>query len=332
MKGTGERQRCCITPSVTLRRSSGFPTDSAKRIAVRRMCRGSQGCGSPTVLSLRWRLFIRRTSSMTRVFYNSPAEVARHGKGGAEAPPSWSKKPVLLPACGKQVEEGKHRRKGRRDVREGRGGQDPPSACGLRARQNPVACQEPVGTGRSVDLDRQRYEVESENPDKHDDGDVDQERPQRRRRAPDKEGEDKRHRPELAADVHDREDAGPQLHRHVAACVLNRVPHLVGGHADPCDGTTPEVVLGESDDFVPRVVVVRELPGHGLHLNVAEAVTVEYHPRRLLTGEAARAPLFRVLRVGTSHPQGSCPGYEHADDHNQYVTAEATWYEQRVSS
>src|SRR5919202_7101453 len=119
MNGTGERQKCCITPSVTLRRSPGSPTDSAKRIAARRMCLGSHGCGSPTVLSLRLRLFMRRTSSMTRVFYNSRADAARHKKGGAEAPPSWSKRSVLLPACGKKVEEGKHRRKGRRDVGEG---------------------------------------------------------------------------------------------------------------------------------------------------------------------------------------------------------------------
>src|SRR5215212_91294 len=112
-----------MTPSVTLRRSSGAPTDSAKRIAERRMCLGSHGCGCPTVLSLRRRLFMRRTSSMTRVFYNSLAGAARQEKGGAEAPPSWSKRASLLPAYGEQVEEGKHRRKGRGDVREGRCGQ-----------------------------------------------------------------------------------------------------------------------------------------------------------------------------------------------------------------
>src|SRR5918993_5880062 len=163
MNGTGERQRCCITPSVTLRRSSGSPTDSAKRIAERRMCLGSQGCGSPTVLSLRRRLFIRRTSSMTRVFYNSPAGAARQSKGGAEAPPSWSKRSALLPANEQQVEEGQHRCKGRRDVRKGRRGQDPPRASDLGARQNSVARQEPVGAGRGVYLHRQRHHVEGQN-------------------------------------------------------------------------------------------------------------------------------------------------------------------------
>src|ERR671910_656002 len=176
MKGTGERQRCCITPSVTLRRSSGPPTESAKRIAARRMCLGSQGCGSPTVLSLRLRLFMRRTSSMTRVFYNSLAGAARQHKGGASAPPLCCERYVLLPAYGEQIEEGQHRRKGRRDVREGRRGQDPSRTRGLRARQDPVLRQEPVGAGRGVDLDWQRHDVEGQDPNEHDDGDVDQER------------------------------------------------------------------------------------------------------------------------------------------------------------
>src|SRR5919107_1287127 len=177
MNGTAERQRCCTTPSVTLRRSSGFPTESAKRIAERRMCLGSQGCGSPTVLSLRLRLFMRRTSTMTRVFYNALAGAAQHEKGGAEAPPSRPIKPVLL-----------------------------------------------------------------------------------------------------AAYVHDREDAGPELHRHVAAGVLDGVPHLVGRYADPRDGVLRVVLLGQPDDLAARVVVVRELPGHGLHPHVGQPVTVEDHP------------------------------------------------------
>src|SRR5215218_8529529 len=123
MKGTGERQRCCITPSVTLRRSTGSPTDSAKRIAERRMCLGSHGCGSPTVRSRLWRLVMRRTSSMTRVFYNSPAAGAQREKfeGEAEAPPSLPGRiPPLLPADGEQVEESQHRSQGRGDVRKGR--------------------------------------------------------------------------------------------------------------------------------------------------------------------------------------------------------------------
>src|SRR5215207_8217346 len=117
------------------------------------MCLGSQGCGSPTVLSLRLRLFMRRTSSMTRVFYNSLAGAARQHKGGAEAPPLCYERSVLLSAYGEEVEESEHCREGRRDVREGRRGQDPPRARSLRARQDPVLCQEPVGAGGGVDLD-----------------------------------------------------------------------------------------------------------------------------------------------------------------------------------
>src|SRR5215218_5459308 len=192
MKGTGERQRCCITPSVTFRRSAGSPTDSAKRMAVKRMCLGSHGCGSPTVRSRLRRLVMRLTSSMTRVFYNSRAADARQGKvrGQAEAPPPWSREKVstLLPAHGQQVEEGQHRRKRSSDVRESRRGQDPPGASCLRARQNPVACQQSVGAGGSVDLDWQRHHVEQENPEEQQDGDVHQERSYRARRAPDKEG------------------------------------------------------------------------------------------------------------------------------------------------
>ena len=109
MKGTGERQRCCITPSVTLRRSAGSPTDSAKRIAIRRMCLGSHGCGSPTVRSRLRRLVIRLTSSMTRVFYNSRATHARQGKfeGGASALPSRSKEWSCATACSRPAGRGR---------------------------------------------------------------------------------------------------------------------------------------------------------------------------------------------------------------------------------
>src|SRR5215210_4369143 len=164
MKGTGERQRCFITPSVTLRRSAGSPTDSAKRIAVRRMCLGSHGCGSPTVRSRLRRLVMRRISSTTGVFYNSRAADARRGKvrgrGRSPALVIRTKGLYLLPAYDQQVEEGQHRRQGRSYVRKGRRGQDPPGASGLRARQYPVARQEPVGAGGSVDLDGQRHYVE----------------------------------------------------------------------------------------------------------------------------------------------------------------------------
>src|ERR687890_1976549 len=155
MNGTGERQRCCITPSVTLRRSSGSPTPSAKRIAERRMCLGSQGCGSPTVRNRLRRLVMRRISSMTRVFYNSIAAAARREKvreRGQSLALAIRMDFSLLPAYGEQVEEGQHRRQGRRDVREGRRGQNPSGPPGLRAREYSVARQEPVGPGGSVDL------------------------------------------------------------------------------------------------------------------------------------------------------------------------------------
>src|SRR5215208_2242257 len=97
-------------------------------------------------------------------------------EGGASAPPSLSRGKVstLLPTHGQQVEEGQHRRKSSSDVRESRGGQDPPGASCLCARQYPVACQQSVGAGGSIDLDWQRDPMEQQNPEEQQDGDVDQ--------------------------------------------------------------------------------------------------------------------------------------------------------------
>src|SRR5829696_4441065 len=262
---------------------------------------------------------MRRISSTTGVFYNSRAADARRGKvrgrGRSPALVIRTKGLYLLPAYDQQVEEGQHRRQGRSYVRKGRRGQDPPGASGLRARQYPVARQEPVGAGGSVDLDGQRHYVEEQNPEEKYDGHVDKERSQRARRATDEEGHDESQGPELAAKVHDREDTGPQLHRHVSARVLDRMPHLVGGHADPGDGTTPEVVFRQPDDLASRIIVVGELSGYRLYPDVRKTVAVEYHARRLGAGKTTRASLLRVLRVRAPHPQGRGPRDEHADDH-----------------
>ena len=74
--------------------------------------------------------------------------------------------------------------------------------------------------------------MEQKDPEEQHDGDVDQERPNGLAAPPTKKAMMKA-RANLAAEVNDRENPGPQPHGHVAAGVLDRVPDLVGGHADP---------------------------------------------------------------------------------------------------
>src|SRR5215207_8644222 len=69
-----------------------------------RMCRGSHGCGSPTVRSLRRRLLMRFTSSTTALFYNlrppnaqrCPEVAPRPERGREPKSPPSGVSPLLL--------------------------------------------------------------------------------------------------------------------------------------------------------------------------------------------------------------------------------------------
>src|SRR5215207_918327 len=323
MNGTGERQRCCITPSVTLRLPRGSPTDSAKRIPASRMCLGSHGCGSPTVRSRRRRRLMRWISSTAWIFYNLRQPGARQEKGRGRTPPDTLLFATrLLAAQHEQVQQRQQRGERRRDVRERRRRQYALGAVGLAAREDTVAGQDAVGPGRGIDLHRQRDHMEGEDPGEGDHGELDEQASQRRTYAQDDRQKEQR-KPELPGEVDYREEPSPELHRQVARGALDGVPALVGRHAHPRDRVAPEVVLRKPHDLAPRVVVVGKLPGHRLDLHVGEVVPVQDHARRLRPGQPAGAHLLGILRIRTPHPERRRPGDEGTHDHHYEITAES---------
>src|SRR3712207_3798086 len=108
--------------------------------------------------------------------------------------------------------------------------------------------------------------------------------------------------PELAGEVHYREEPRPELHRQVATRVLDGVPALAGRHTHRSYRRFAEVALREPDHLTHRVVVVGELPRDRLYSYVREVVAIQDHAGRLGPGEAAGAHLLRVLRVRASNP------------------------------
>src|SRR5215212_7905307 len=123
------------------------------------MCRGSHGCGSPTVRNLRRRLLMRFTSSTARPFYNlrplnAGGRTTYKKKAGTGAPALCSLARLPILAQEEQVQERQNSGQRRRDVGKGSRRKDPPGAVGLGVREDAIAGQEAIRPGGSVDLHR----------------------------------------------------------------------------------------------------------------------------------------------------------------------------------
>src|SRR5215203_298042 len=136
---------------------------------------------------------------------------------------------------------------------------------------------------------------------------------------PNEDAHDEQWQPDLAAKSHHGKEPRPELHRNVARGVLDSVSDLVRSYAHRSYGSVREVVLRESDNLTPRVVVVRELSWHRLDADVGQAVAVEYHARRLGACKTTRTRLLRILRVRTPNPERSDPRNGGPNDHHEYV-------------
>src|SRR5918995_4087745 len=294
------------------------------------MCRGSHGCGAPIVRSLRRRLLMRFISSTTAPFYNLRPLVAgelrdeprARKRRGTESPPfkvsPQEATALFVLAQEEQVQERQDSGKGSSYVGEGRRRQHTPGAARLTGREHAVAGQEAVGAGGGVDLQRQRHHVKGQHRQEQDRRELDKELSGPTRAAY-KDTRDEQVHPDLAAESHDREDSCPQLHRQVAASVLDRVPDLVGRHTDRSDGVLSKSTLREPHRLAPRVVVVGKLSGDRLDLHVSKIVAVQNHARRLRTSQPACAHLLGVLLVRAPYPERRGPGDQHPDDHQDYV-------------
>src|SRR5918997_3216097 len=235
---------------------------------------------------------------------------------GACAPPLIFEGFLLLLAAQRdQVQQRQQRGERRRNVREGGRREDPLGPVRLTAREDPVARQEPVGAGGSVDLDRQRHNVEEQYAGERDHGELDKELARCRPHAQD-DGQEEQREPKLPREAHYREEPRPELHGQVPARVLDGVPDLVGGHADARYGVAPEVVLREPHDLAPGVVVVGERSRHRLDPHVGEVVAIQDRARRLRPGQAAGRRLLGILAVRAPYPERRGPGDEGAHDHH----------------
>src|SRR5215210_7731383 len=129
-------------------------------MCANRMCRGSHGCGSPTLRSLRRRLPMRFTSSTTAPFYNlrplnarrSPRVKPRARKGREPKSPPCGASPrlptlLLVLAQEEQVQERQERGQGRCYVGEGRRRKYALGTVRLAAGEYTVAGQKAVGAG-----------------------------------------------------------------------------------------------------------------------------------------------------------------------------------------
>src|SRR5215204_1213884 len=140
------------------------------------MCRGSHGCGSPTVRSLRRRLLMRFTSSMTELFYNlrlldAQGQPRARKRRGPKPPPlkAYTCGALLLVLA--QEEQVQERQQGCQ-----RRSQNAPGATGLAVREHAVAGENAVSPGGSVYLHRQRHYVERQHRREQDNRELDKER------------------------------------------------------------------------------------------------------------------------------------------------------------
>src|SRR5215208_5956838 len=142
---------------------------------------------------------------------------------------------LLVLAQEEQVKERQECSQRRSQVGKGSSRKYAPCALGLRAREHAVVGSEIVGAGRGVYLNRQRHNVKRQDRHKQDGRQLEEEG------NPYEYAHDEQGQPDLAAKSHHRKEPRPELHRQVAARVLDGVSALVGRHAHSGDGSLLEV-------------------------------------------------------------------------------------------
>jgi hypothetical protein len=89
---------------------------------------------------------------------------------------------------------------------------------------------------------------------------------------------------QIRSDASEGDNEVPNDEKWVMMGVLNGMAGFMCGHAHSRERPLLIVPCGEPQDFLGRVIMIGQLPSHGLDLNILDASRIHHHSGRFSPG------------------------------------------------